>query len=183
MTPMGHSLMGLTVAAFALPYDAKPTDRILRSGGIAFAFVALANLPDWPLPGWGHDEYHVSHSLFVNVGLICLAITAARILASKTWIGSWRFLGLASVAWLSHLLLDSFYNHGRGIGIYWPVSTGSFNLSMPWFNNFDRSQALFSPFNLSVFGVEFIAYAPILLAAIVISSKLRSRRPKPQNEI
>ena len=183
MTPIGHSMMGLALAAFALPVESKPTDRILRTSGIAFAFVALANLPDWPLPGWGHDQYHVSHSLFVNGGLILIAIAAVRILARKTWYGSWRFLGLAAMAWLSHLLLDSFYNHGRGIVILWPISSGRLKFPIPWFENFDLSQSVFSQFNLTVFGIEFVSYTPILLAAILVSYRLRSRRPNLQNEI
>ena len=183
MTPIGHSLLGLTFATFALPLDAKPTDRILRSGGIAFTFVALANLPDWPLPSWGHDKYYLSHSLFVNAGLICVVIAAVRVFASKNWFGSWRFLGLAAMAWLSHLLLDSFYNHGRGIAIFWPVSKSRLNLAMPWFANFDLSQPIFCSHNLAVFGIEFIAYAPILLAAIAISNKLRERKQRLQHEI
>ena len=176
-------MMGLAFAAFALPVDRKPTDRILRTGGIAFAFVALANLPDWPLPGWGHDQYRVSHSLFVNGGLIVLAIVAARIFASKAWYGSWRFLGLAAMAWLSHLLLDSFYSHGRGIVILWPISNGRLKFPIPWFENFDLSQSVFSQFNLTVFGIEFVSYTPILLAAIFVSYRLRRQRRNSQNEI
>ena len=176
MTPIGHSMMGLTFAAFALPVEGKTTNRILRSGGIAFAFVALANLPDWPLPGWGHDQYHISHSVFVNAGLICVAIAMARLFATNTRYGSWRFLSLAAMAWLSHLLLDSFYNHGRGIAIFWPVSSGRLKLPIPWFGNWDLKQSIVSRDNLTVFGIEFIAYAPILLAAILISYRLASLR-------
>ena len=181
MTPIGHSLMGLTFAAFALPVEGKPANRIARSGVVACVFVALANLPDWPLPGWGHDRYRISHSVFVNALLICAAITAVRLFASKTWLGSWRFLGLAAMAWLSHLLLDSFYNHGRGIAIFWPVSSGHLNLAMPWFRTWDLSQSVFSQRNLTVFGIEFIAYSPILLAAIVISYWLHRQRLKNEN--
>lgn len=183
MTPMGHSLLGLAFAALALPEEVRSPKRILRSGGIAFGFVALANLPDWPLPGWGHDKYHISHSLFVNLGLICIAIAAVQMFANKTWIGGWRFLGLAALAWLSHLLLDSFYNHGRGIAIFWPMSKARLNLAMPWFANWDLSQPVVSQHNLSVFGIEFLAYSPILLAAIVVSNWLRRERPKLQDEI
>ena len=181
MTPIGHSMTGLALAAFALPDKGKPTKRILRSRGIAAAFVVLANLPDGPVQGWGHDQYHISHSVFVNLTLIVSVIAIVRIFASKTWFGSWRFLTLAAMAWLSHLLLDSFYNHGRGIAIFWPVSSSRLNLAMPWFANYDLSQSIVSQHNLTVFAIEFIAYLPILLAAVVISKKLRIR--KTQNEI
>ena len=159
-----------------MPDRDKTPGKLGRNGGIAFMFVALANLPDWPLPGWGHDSYDISHSVFVNIALICVAVFAVKILASSKWFGRGRFLSLAALAWLSHLLLDSFYNHGQGIAIYWPVSTCKLNLAMPWFGNWDLSQSVLSTHNLSVFGIEFIAYSPILLAAIVLSNKVSKRR-------
>lgn len=139
---------------------------------IAGAFVAIANLPDWPLPGWGHDRYDISHSVFVNVGLIGVVVALAKILANGKWFGRKPFLTLAALAWLSHLLLDTFYNHGRGIGLFWPVSKQRLSLAMPWFGNWDLSEPVTSAHNLSVFGIEFLAYFPILAAALFCSRKV-----------
>jgi len=146
MTPIGHSLMGLSFAAFAVPVSGKASILNWRSFGIACAFVALANLPDWPLPNWGHDRYDISHSVFVNLGLIGLAIMLAKV---------------------------TFYNHGQGIGLFWPVSKQKLSLALPWFENWDLSQPVTAPDNLSVFGIEFLAYFPVLLVALFVSFKLR----------
>ena len=177
MTPIGHSLIGLSFAAFVVPVNGKASILNWRSFGIACAFVALANLPDWPLPNWGHDRYDISHSVFVNVGLIGLVVVLAKVFAKGSWFCRNRFLVLAAMAWLSHLLLDTFYNHGQGIGLFWPVSKQRLSLAMPWFDNWDLSQPVSSAHNLSVFGIEFLAYFPILLGALFISFRLRRQRP------
>jgi len=175
MTPIGHSLIGLFFAAFAVPSKGKASISGWPSVGIACAFVALANLPDWPLPNWGHDRYDISHSVFVNIGLIGLVVVLTKVFANQTRLSQNRFLTLAAMAWLSHLLLDTFYNHGEGLGLLWPVSKQRLSLAMPWFENWDLSQPVMSPDNLSVFGIEFLAYFPILLAALFVSYKLRRR--------
>ena len=176
MTPIGHSLMGLSFAAFVVPVNGKASILNWRSFGIACAFVALANLPDWPLPNWGHDRYDISHSIFVNLGLIVSVILLAKVFAKRRWFCRNRFLALAMLAWLSHLPLDTFYNHGNGLGLFWPVSQQRLSLAMPWFGNWDLSQPVTSPHNLSVFGNEFLAYFPILLGALLISFKVRRQK-------
>jgi len=166
MSPVGHTLIGLAFASVALP--SVPGRK--RKLAAAALFVALANLPDWPIPYWGHDRYFISHSLFVNLALIgILAFFLRRQLPAKTII-------LGAGAWLSHLLLDSFYSHGQGIAIYWPVSMERLNLAMPWFKNLDLSQSPLSAHNLSVGFVELLAFSPILWVAAASTYWLNQRR-------
>ena len=173
MSPVGHSLVGLAFAALALPRNSNWKWRL----GLPIVFVAIANLPDWPLPGWGHQRYNISHSVFVNIGLIGLILTLHQL---KPKI-SFRCLLLGAGAWLSHLLLDSFYNHGQGIAIYWPVSKSSLNFSMPWFNTLDVSQSVFARHNLSVFAIEFVAYLPVLIIALAIGTLIRRKLKDPHD--
>ena len=97
MTPMGHSLIGLSFASLALSTSKNATNHRWRNCGVALTFVALANLPDWPLPNWGHDRYDVSHSIFVNAGLICTVIAVMKTLAKGKWFSQPRFLMLAAM--------------------------------------------------------------------------------------
>ena len=90
-----------------------------------------------------------------------------------------RFVALGTLAWLSHLLLDSFYNHGSGIPIFWPVSDASLSLPIPRFSTLDLKQAIFSNHNLSVFGIEFLAYSPLVVAAYFVSRMLGKRNGDP----
>ena len=149
MSPVGHSIIGLACASACMPFVVS----LPRRFAIGLLFVALANLPDWPIPNWGHDRYDISHSVFVNLALLSIVAVAV-----------WRrvgglITGLGSTAWMSHLLLDSFYNHGRGIAVCWPFSKARLNLAMPWFNNLDLSQSPFSADNLRVYGVEAVAFS------------------------
>src|SRR5262245_59028329 len=119
MTSVGHTLVGIAIGTFCVPPEASTRWK----ARYFVAFMVLPNVPDLPFPFWGHDRYDISHSLVVNL-LLCLIL-----LTLLTWhphsrrsIGSGKVLGGGMCAWLSHLVLDSFYNHGRGVAIFWPVS-------------------------------------------------------------
>lgn len=167
MSPVGHSITGLALAALALPAGMKGPRLWLGSA----AFIALANLPDWPLPGWGHDRYEVSHSLFVNLGLITIAALAWRAARPLRQILTTRIFLLGTFCWLSHLLLDSFYNHGQGIYIGWPWLDLRLNFPVPCFRIVDLELPLWHTRNLSVFAIELLAYIPGL--ALCIGFRLR----------
>jgi len=144
---------------------------------IGFAvFAMLADIPDFPLPGWGHYEYRVSHSIFVNGGLIAivlLGLAAARM--GKGLRISKRVVAGGVVAWLSHFLLDSMYNHGHGIAIYWPLAPGSLVLPVPWFSTLEHSPPPLNAHTLCVFAIELVCYS--LLLGVVLLAR-RALKPK-----
>ena len=128
VTTVGHTLAGLSVAALALPRGKS----LLWYLVIGHFFILFANVPDLPLPGWGHRSYQISHSLFVTAllaSLLALLLLLPRF--SKT-VGS-RIIFAWSFTWLSHMLLDSLYGHGAGIGVFWPFSNAHLALPLPWF--------------------------------------------------
>ena len=172
MSPVGHSIVGLAFAVVAMPRDVGRKWLVT----LPVAFISLASLPDWPMPSWGHDRYDISHSIFVNISLVSMVILLWCVVPSfRSAVGA-RCLCLGAGAWLSHLLLDSFYNHGRGVPIYWPYSDARLNFAMPWFNTIDLSQSIASSHNLSVYFVEFVAYLPVLIMAVGFR-KLITRQP------
>jgi len=169
VTSVGHTLTGIAVGALAVP----------RSETRAYKWVVfnlfglLANLPDLPLPGWGHSAYHVSHSLFVNLGVIALlALVLAAWPAARERLG-WRVAAALAAVWLSHLLLDSFYNHGRGIAILWPLSDAHLALPIPWFATVEL-HPWNTAHNLRVFAIELSFYGALLVPAVI--ARLRRQR-------
>jgi membrane-bound metal-dependent hydrolase YbcI (DUF457 family) len=75
-------------------------------------------------------------------------------------LGGWPLVWAGTAAWLSHLLLDSFYSHGKGVRIFWPLSLDALNLPMPWF---DVLQVGIPPHvALRIFAVEFAFYGSLL---------------------
>jgi membrane-bound metal-dependent hydrolase YbcI (DUF457 family) len=139
-------------------------------------FILMSYLPDLPLPLWGHANYFVSHSLFVNVLFMTACFIAwVAIAALRRSVPSRLFVaGIA--AWGSHFLLDALYKGTDGVAVFWPFSDAVLNLPLPWFDYFVPSLGVFHAQNLRVFGIEAVAYLPILLIAVTIRVILSSTR-------
>lgn len=155
--------MGMTIGVVCKPKNTSPKQTAIYL--VVFAF--LANIPDLPLPNWGHDRYNISHSLFVTLLMLVVAIFGLALLpVARHRIGGWPVITGGALAWLSHLLLDSFYNHGRGIAIFWPFSTARLILPIPWFSVLPSIPPPFTWPIIQIFLIEFISYFPLLLLAI-----------------
>lgn len=163
MTPVGHSLVGMAVGVVVMPrYKTFWAKAAFLAG-----FVALANLPDWELPGWGHNRYNVSHSVFVNLAMIAAIAAILRLPGlRKTRIASWPVILGGAAAWLSHFLLDSFYAHRFGVAIFWPFSTARLALPMPWFRTLRHIPPPLTMDTIRICAVEALFFGPILVVAI-----------------
>ncbi len=163
MTPIGHSLVGMSMGVVCMPrYQSCWAKAAFLSG-----FIGLATVPDWHLPGWGHIRYEVSHSLFVNLALIIVfAVVLRTCKSTRMGIGAWPVIFGGAAAWLSHLLMDSFYNHGLGVTIFWPLSTARLALPMPWFRTLPYVPPPWDFDTFCIYLVEVLFYGPILLLAI-----------------
>lgn len=75
-------------------------------------------------------------------------------------------IGMA-IAWFSHLLLDSLYNHAIGMHIYWPFSEAKFALPVSWLSIGDKDH-IFSLHNVKVALLEILTFGPLLLLAFVM---------------
>jgi hypothetical protein len=158
MTSVGHTLTGLTIAVGGMPVGLARR----RRAALLLLCGTAANLPDFPLPGWGHHMYHVSHSLFVTAALLSLLGLALHVRPElRGRMAGWRGFILVGVAWSSHMVLDSLYSHGRGIGIFWPLSDAHLALPLPWFHTLSPPWRTVR--NLHVFGLELLVYGAVLL--------------------
>ena len=164
MTIVGHSLVATTLAILF-----TPASRTVRQKALFICvFVFAAHIPDLPLPGWGHWQYHISHSIMVNMVLMASTVMLLCYLKYiKLW-GSYRIVIGVLITWLSHFLLDSLYNHGNGIGIFWPFTDNKLSLPLPWFATLQNSPSVLSQHNLKVFFMEFLFYFPVFLTVFFI---------------
>ena len=172
MTQVGHTLTGAALGVLCTPPSASLKWKTVYS----VAFALLANVPDLPFRNWGHDRYDISHSIFVNLLLIMVVVIALSFWRNaRRRIGGWGVVAGGAIAWLSHLLLDSFYNHGWGIAIFWPVSEARLALPIPWFSVLSSPPPLTSQV-LLVCLVEFVCYFPLLLLTIGLKESSAVRR-------
>jgi len=167
ITPIGHSVTGLAIGFVSLSTFFSTKKR----GWHLVFFILIASIPDIPLPNWGHDLYRFSHSLLVNLMLFFLVLLLFNKVLQRIYspirIGTISiFFG---IAWFSHLLLDSLYNHRLGVIIGWPFTETTLNLPIPWLS------VQHSPFfpitieNLRIWGIELITFSPLVLLAIVVN--------------
>ena len=154
MTTVGHALTGLSIGVLCMPRRWSWAGK----GVLLAAFAVLANVPDIPT----HDHYRIRHSVFANgAGLLVLMLPLLLRADWRRRVGGWPVLIAAAAAVMSHLLLDSFYNHGRGIGILWPMSGAPLVLPMPWFSTLPGQWEL-SPRVARIVAIEAAFYGPIL---------------------
>ena len=168
MTIVGHSLTGLSLAAIALPRGKS----LLWYLVIGHFFILFANMPDLPLPGWGHRNYQISHSLFVTALLASLLPLLLLLPRFHSTVGS-RIVLAWALTWFGHMLLDLMYSHGAGIGIFWPFSNAHLALPLPWFETLRWPPI--TEHNKNVFQTEMLAFGSLLALCLGLRW-LRSRR-------
>jgi membrane-bound metal-dependent hydrolase YbcI (DUF457 family) len=163
MTPIGHTLTGLTIGYLAIPRVTPFKPKLI----LLAAFALAASAPDLPFPYWGHFHYEISHNIFTTtIGVVMMECVLAWRFRGREPVG-WRvMLGLA-LAWYSHLLLDSMYNHGYGVAMFWPMSDKSFALPVPWLARGDRDH-IFSLHNVMVGVYELLTFVPLLVIAYLV---------------
>ena len=160
---IGHGLIGLSIGAIMIP----PAWNARRKLASFLAMVLAAYVPDLPLPHWGHDLYYISHSLFVTLGLMAVAAGILwRCPRLRGGTGGWPLAGALMLAWASHLLLDSFYAHGGGVAMFWPLSRASLALPMPWFGSLHRPFLVITRNTVRVFAAEAVFYGTVLAACL-----------------
>lgn len=169
-------MTGLAIGLIAIPPYVSRSRLIF---GLTYCAIA-ANMPDLGIAHWGHSNYAVSHSIFVN-GAIILALASAIAYVSKisTREISWALLFALAGAWLSHLLLDTFYNHGLGLRMFWPFSKAALALPMPWFHTIDIKQSFTAWHNMSEFLTEGLFFTLLLAPAFFIRRRRCSLHSSP----
>lgn len=168
MTIVGHSIMGLALGTVFMP-------RVLSkwaARGFLVLMAAMACLPDWRVPF--HRQlfnYNHHHSLLVNC-IILAGIAGAMALAGmlKSRRG-WLILVAISAAVLSHLLMDSFYSHAKGVQIAWPLGSYRLALPIPWLHVQTNPGSL-DWFHIRIRLIEILTFGPLLGAAIIIRALL-----------
>lgn len=75
-------------------------------------------------------------------------------------------MGLA-IAWYSHILLDTLYNHAIGLQIFWPFSNARVALPIPWLSNGNKYD-IFSMHNVKVAVFEILTFGPLLVLSYFV---------------
>ncbi len=168
MTTLGHSLTGLAAFAVVIP------SRSFGLGQLVWAalFIALASTPDWPLPGWGHQDLLVSHSLWLNIAL-CAAVAAILKKLAPDRFAETPLLAAGAAAWLSHILLDTLYGDLSGMAIFWPFSSAVVSLPVPWLRTLPHLPPPFDATVISILTLEFLTFAPLVLLGYWLGRKWR----------
>lgn len=160
MVFVGHSCTGVALALLAVPGNAR-RKRVLVTCGV---FAVLANAPDVPIPGWGHDVYEVSHSFFCNLAWM-LPLVVFFLVSKKwmEWVGGIRVVVLGMIACLGHMVLYAMYNHGLGLYVWWPLGYGKLVLPLPWLEKLQNPPEFWH--TVRILGVELLTFGPLVWLA------------------
>jgi hypothetical protein len=173
MTLVGHMLTGTAIGIVSMPDYPRTRQKTIYLA----IFALLATVPDWPFRNWGHVKYYISHSIFLNLLLISICWTILYIIPRmankysmipKIWLLSWQVMLGGSIAWLSHLMLDTFYNHKKGLAMFWPLSSVRLALPVPWLAVVNRPLWPVTAGNLRIILLDFLTFFPLVIFAIII---------------
>jgi len=145
-----------------MPAFEKSRNRLLFQVG----FIAVASLPDWPIPGLGHYRLDISHSVIVNGGIMLgLVLGLQGVGGSK--LRTYRLV-IAGVllTWLSHFLLDTLYVDSS-MALFWPVSDIGVSLPVPWLKTMPHVPPPIDRRILLIFGYEALTFLPLFILAVI----------------
>ena len=175
MSPVGHTLVGATIGVALWPQFEGRRQRT----ALLLGMVVAANIPDLPLPYWGHDRYYVSHSVFCGLLVATVIYLGMRASPLGSQPVAHRVIFFATaLALSSHYLLDTFYNHGKGLAMFWPFSKARVALPIPWFSHMDITThgQLFSWKNVRIWLVELAAFGTTSFVALAVVLPWQKRK-------
>jgi hypothetical protein len=159
MTFVGHSLVGVSLAAAGS--EDLTTKRFLRDAAL---FVMFANFPDL---AFRIIPYYESHTLITVLGILAAAGLLTALVRRREFRQAWRLILLGSLAVISHLLLDTFYNHGQGLMLFWPLSESRQAFPIPWLSVLGPPFWPVTDRHITVWLLEFATFAPLLFVVLL----------------
>jgi membrane-bound metal-dependent hydrolase YbcI (DUF457 family) len=79
------------------------------------------------------------------------------------------------IAWLSHILLDTFYVDSH-LAVFWPFSQTAVSRPGPWLNTLPPVPPPFDVQVLRVFLFETLTFLPLLVLAVVVRQRTAKAR-------
>jgi membrane-bound metal-dependent hydrolase YbcI (DUF457 family) len=133
--PVGHALLGASMAALFLPQDARP-----QSVRILLTSALIAVSPDFDylfyrVLDWG-EAWHRSFSHSITFALAVGALATIAIGPRKPKV----FL-IYSLAIISHPILDALVSERGGVQFLWPLSNDMFHFGLIGYPNVFRDGA------------------------------------------
>jgi membrane-bound metal-dependent hydrolase YbcI (DUF457 family) len=159
VTFVGHSLVGVSLAAAGSP-NMKNGRFVLT----AALFAVFANFPDF---AFRIIPYYKSHSLVTVLAILAVALLLMGLVRRRAFIADRRLILLGSLAVISHLLLDTFYNHGQGLMLFWPLSESRQAFPIPWLSVLPPPYWPITERHINVWRLEFATFAPLLVLVLL----------------
>jgi membrane-bound metal-dependent hydrolase YbcI (DUF457 family) len=102
----------------------------------------------------------------IGILVVTLFLFSQKELFTK--LGGWKVLLGGSLAWVSHLLLDTFYNHGKGLAMFWPFSDARLALPISWFSVVKNLPRPITWELIRILLIELAFYGTLLLVVIIL---------------
>ena len=156
-------MVGASVGVLCMPALDKLHQRVF----ILVATSAMASLPDWPIPNWGHFNLAFSHSIIVNgTAIMCLVVGFYLQGALLRQRHRRVIIGLIA-AWLSHFLLDTLYVDSQ-LAMFWPFNEPTVSIPVPWLKTLPHVPPPFDKGVIRILMLETLTFLPLLVLATAI---------------
>lgn len=182
-SPVAHISAGLFLS-WRLRNKLRPLPVLFNHPALlpAALFAAFSVLPDMDtvagLLAGDMGRYHnqQSHSLFVAFAVCVLsalpAAHAVKSISYRTW------LGILFLPYSTHIIMD-YFCYGRGVKMFWPVTSARYRAPLEIFYGFHWSRGWFHASHLYTLAEE-LAFASILALFTLLAVRISRRRSDRQ---
>jgi len=185
-SPIAHTTMGYVIHKL---YNLRQPRSNSRIAGLAprllVISIGLSLMPDLDsIAGLVFDDFAAYHNNGTHSLLIGLAVSL--VIAGLAWrrkrsdFGYW--LALSLLCYGFHVVLD-FFTVGRGVMLFWPISTARFESPVKLFYGLHWSEGVFSYHHFVTLANELAFVALMILIVHLLERKIGRFKPRQQQKV
>lgn len=171
-SPIVHTTLGYILYRIFRSRVPKDFNQIYLALPLALIFaIGVSLLPDLDsvagilLGNFGKYHNNASHSLLVGAPVAFILAILARLIYKS---GFWLWFALGYLGYALHVVMDYFTFGGRGVMLFWPLSSGRYEAPVKLFYGVRWSEGLLNAVHINTFVTEmFFVLFTVMVFLIV----------------
>jgi membrane-bound metal-dependent hydrolase YbcI (DUF457 family) len=171
-SPIVHTTLGYILYRIFRNRVPKDFNRVYLALPLVLIFaIGVSLLPDLDsvagilLGDFGKYHNNASHSLIVGAPVAFILAILARLIFKS---GFWLWFALGYLGYSLHVVMDYFTFGGRGVMLFWPLSSGRYEAPVKLFYGVRWSEGLLNTVHINTFVTEmFFVLFTVMVFLIV----------------